>query len=439
MKKRIALALAGLLILTVMLTSPYYVQRSGADPGVQDVVVWLESNRNASLFTAPKVKLTGFLTNSSSKIPNTDFSLFCPGNWTSVDTAVFFDITEPNDINYTLLIDWDLDGTWDSPYNNPASTTKEVFDLQTLPGKRWEKVVTSPQGQSVRIEVYLVQQNHLYIGMGGIRTSHSELGGTVTIGYPETGAPLSPNYNITFSYADPVTGLVKLVLPAETYNVEPTYMFEFIGWVNTTVTMPINGYGWLFTGNGTSPILGDVDCYTSNNNTGAYWYPPSQNASILAAPKGRHPDTGPDGIPGTADDGFGNGTADPPGSCIIYQLTNVNTTYTNEGLGWNWVPFFNYNWTGVWTTAVAFDVVIEPSSGLNGVNSTEVGGPFEFLAGLDNPGLGPVPWKHDKCNAYVTLAGAWSLHNIPTALGDLDILVDETEKKVREDCVIADI
>jgi len=97
------------------------------------------------------------------------------------------------------------------------------------------------------------------------------------------------------------------------------------------------------------------------------------------------------------------------------------------------------------TTGTAYDIVIEPASLINGVNSTETGQPWEFYAGLDHPEYAvqfppyPTPWKHSKCNAYATYACAWSMLNITTTLGPLDIMWQIVEKKVREDCVIADI
>jgi hypothetical protein len=93
------------------------------------------------------------------------------------------------------------------------------------------------------------------------------------------------------------------------------------------------------------------------------------------------------------------------------------------------------------TTGTAYEIVVEPTSEIDGTYSTEVGEPWEFLAGLDHPQYGDVPHDHPKWNAYVTYVCSWSMLEIETAPGDLDLLYKIVEKKVRDDptVLIADI
>ncbi len=50
-----------------------------------------------------------------------------------------------------------------------------------------------------------------------------------------------------------------------------------------------------------------------------------------------------------------------------------------------------------------------------------------------------MAYGHDKWNAYVQYVCAWSVIDQETALGELDVIYQMEEKKVREDCVIADV
>ena len=302
-------------------------------------------------------------------------------------------------------------------------------------------------------------EEHRYVIMGGEMHVAVHLVGTVPdwwgLPFPTRSHYLTSmlmGQNITFSDPDPITGVVNLTVPVDSYvGVVHTYWdYELEVWLRFRVSMGTDGYGWVFTGNGTSPILGDVDCYTFNNDTGVYWDAPGDPYGFngtLAALTGELPDPGPDGVAGTSDDGFGDGTPDPVGSSILCLNTTLFVEL-HDGTAWN--TLFEAPWPQVMTTAVAYDIINEPASVINGANSTEVGEPWEFLAGLDHPGKDKiphtgdedeyeVPYGHAKWNAYVTYACVWSALNVDTIMGDLDIIWQILEKKVREDCVIGDV
>lgn len=235
-----------------------------------------------------------------------------------------------------------------------------------------------------------------------------------------------------------VTGVGYLTVHAETYSgLDHIYWDPRLErWFRFQTFLEEDGYGWLFTGSGTNPILGDVDYYVFSNDTGVYWLSPSPKAGTPTALTCL-PLLGPDGIPGTADDGFGDGTTDPAGSSILYLPTELRILF--------WCPI-NESWhflsetpfPMIMTTGTAYNIVNQPDSQINGCNSTAEGKPWEFLAGLDHPEW-KVDYDNPKWNAYVTYACVWSRLNITTTLGRLDIIYEVDEKLVREDCVVADI
>jgi hypothetical protein len=254
---------------------------------------------------------------------------------------------------------------------------------------------------------------------------------------------------------------VKLGVPAASYiGLDHTYWSDRVGtYFRVQILLDTQGCGWLFTGIGKDPILGDVDVITYDNNNGTYTFGPDGGAGtpddvLLAG----HVDTlhpaypaagagpplgpclqelrGPDDIPGTADDPFGDNQKDPPGSSLLYLPTTMVVTFWN---GTHWNPLFGSPWPQLLTTATAYDEVIEPASAINGAASARTGMPWEFLAGADPDNLfAPVPWKTSKCNAYVKYVCVWSVLDVTTALGSLDVHFKVVEKKVREDVVIAD-
>ena len=267
--------------------------------------------------------------------------------------------------------------------------------------------------------------------------------------------PLSSCQNITFSEPWNLTGygqIVNLTVPATSYvglgytfkSDIPAYWFRFV------TSMSEDGYGWIFLND-----TGDVDCHTWSNNTATYWRSPSPKAGDTAADHGVLPSPGDDGVAGTADDGFGDGTNDTRGSSIL-MLSIVMTAEWHNGTveptpetGWD--ELFSFTWPQVFTTGNASTLVIEPDgtpgvpgkegylSQIDGANQTEVGQPWEFLAGLDHPEYDPVPWNHAYSNAYVTYVCAWSLLNTETVMGYYDNCFTLIQKLVREDCVIADV
>ena len=284
--------------------------------------------------------------------------------------------------------------------------------------------------------------NHRYYVMWGTLNACTQLGP-----FPQTAwlTPfqdssdfLTPNLlwmNITFSEPD-ANGVVTLTIPNDAYVSVYHEWYDITSgmWFNLQhFTRPeVNGSGWIFTD---PDHQGDVDCYVFNNDTGAYWTGNSPEAGNLAAYTGDIPGFGPDGIPGTGDagDGFGDGSPDPAGSSVLYMLS---TTSSEVWTGEAWEPMMSFNWTGIWTTGTAYDIVNEPTSDLDGVNSTMVGFPWEFLAS-------GKPLTYQKWNALVKYASAWSNFGINvTLLGaptTMNLMLEETSKLVRWDCVILDI
>ena len=287
-------------------------------------------------------------------------------------------------------------------------------------------------------------ENHRYIVMGGMAKACSDLvAQPPTVDWktpfqtrPPDFWPLYAEQNITFSDSWTLAGygqIVNLTVPAETYVglSHAWYDAPSLTWYRMEVTLDQDGYGWIFLNS-----TGDVDSYTFNNDTGAWWTDPSSMAGQKAADTGQLPNVGPDGVAGTADDGFGNGTPDPRGSSV---LLIPSTMHVDFWTGSAWTLLFESPWPQVFTTATAYDIVDEPNSELNGWNSTETGHPWEFYAGVDHSEYDPVPYGHPNWNAYVTYVCAWSVINQETALGDLDVIFQIVEKKVREDLVIADV
>lgn len=184
-------------------------------------------------------------------------------------------------------------------------------------------------------------ENHRYVIMGGIMNAATQLyifpPEFWTVPFvptrPPYFTPLIMSQNITFSDPNPVTGVMYLTVPAETY-VGPNYTWFDPSseiYFRLEILMQEGGYGWLFTGIGSSPLLGDVDAITFNNNTGVYFFGPDGLAGTADDSfAGTPPQTGPDLIPGTPDDDFGTlnttygvpRTPDPPGSSILYLPTN---------------------------------------------------------------------------------------------------------------------
>jgi len=204
-------------------------------------------------------------------------------------------------------------------------------------------------------------------------------------------------------------------------------------WFNLQHYLPSDGHGWIFL-NGT----GDVDCYTFNNDTGTYWKSPSPKAGQLAALTGNTPDVGPDGVPGTGDDGFGDGTKDPRGSSIVILPSWLRCEWAKPPFNPTFSELFDIQWPVVFTTGTAYDIVDEPASEIDGANATRSGQPQEFYAGLD--GYAPVAWGTPYCDAYIKYACCWSMLNIFTAdYGDLDVMFAITYKLMREDCALPDI
>jgi len=292
-------------------------------------------------------------------------------------------------------------------------------------------------------------QNRRYIVMGGMTCSISDLVNLANItlrGWTtpyHTRAPylmpLVGQSNITFSdkwQLGAYGWIVNLTVPHETYVglKHVWYEEQTKNWYRLTLTLEEDAYGWVFLN-----ATGDVDCYTFNNCTGVYWKSPSRKAGQLAAARGALPSPGLDRVAGTADDGFGDNHTDPRGSSILMMPGKMHVDYwglVSPGV-YNWTLLFESPWPQVFTTGTAYDTVIAPGRRIDGRWNSTVGEPCEFYAGLDTGYK--VNYGHPKWNAYVTYACAWSMLNISTILGPLDIIFQAIQKPVREDCVIGDV
>jgi hypothetical protein len=291
------------------------------------------------------------------------------------------------------------------------------------------------------------QENHHYTLIGGTLEAQTQLFiFPVSISpYATRDSDIKPlvyGNNITFTdpwfYNSTYGHLVNITVPSESFDgvFHEWYDAGSGIWFNLNHTLPQDGYGWIFL-NQTS----DVDCYTFNNNTGSYWGPESPKAGELAALTGNIPDLGSDGIAGTADDGFGDYTADPPGSSILILPSYLRCEFWADG-STDWELLFEMEWPIMFTTGTAYDIVDEPDSELDNMNYTRTGQPWEFYADLDHPGeYGIIPWGHGGHNAYVTYAGCWSMLEVYTGpdYQYLDVLYAILYRLVRDDLIVPDI
>jgi len=360
----------------------------------------------------------------------------------------------------------------------------------------WTKNITIDIGRYVELELTEVQM-HKYWVMGGQINSDGQLGRFSAWNRSIVSKPvpfatrvdwLSPNLmsqNITFTQKDPITGIVKIGIPANSYGgLDHVYFSTRVGfYFRVEIFLETQGCGWIFTGEGKEPILGSVDYRVFNNNTGVYTFGPdglhsptrdaTWNDDELLAGKvlnpfyGQtgHPNQthaagagaplgpclqglrGPDGIPGTGDDLIGKRDPDGPdekGSSIMFLPTTMRVTYWD---GAAWVLLFAGPWPQLLTTGTAYDRLIEPNSKINydpitgygdkNPEYTETGQPWEFLRGADpdhvgDPDYSSVHWKDSHCNAYATYACVWSVLDVDTSLGWLDVHFNMREKKVRD-------
>lgn len=344
--------------------------------------------------------------------------------------------TVPNDIEFELtmsstqfpfdIIDYQVHHLLISQF--PWTFVKMGFDPYT--GENWE----------IQLELTEVEMHRYYV-MGGAAAGTASFGGLPepqgTVPFHTRPPYLSPGatwQNITFTQRDPITGIVKLGVPAGSFEgIDHVFYSTLQGlYIRVQLILEEQGCGYLFTGVGKNPILGDVDIYTWNNNTGVYTL---GSDGIPHTPDDQFIELGPclrqvsglDGIPGTGDPGdiFGDGTVDPKGSSILYLPTKLDMSYYDGG----WQPLCMVSFPMLMTTALASDTVIEPLSSINGVVATETGHPWRhFFDGL--------PWDDPDCNLKVTYACSWSKLNIPAAnatLSQVDIILPIREYKVRED------
>ena len=370
-----------------------------------------------------------------------------------------------------------------TPYCKVPNDIYAELTIDTTPIEIDEPITQFPWTKRIIIEPYLVWvdlevtevQMHRYVVMEGWLNSGGVLGTNppwdlsgweIGDGVPfATRAPrvmpLLEGQDTTFTQRDPITGIVKLGIPAASYSGldHMWYSYDVGTWFRANIILETQGCGWLFTGVGKQPILGAVDLEVFNNLTGVYTFGPdgvdgTQDDELLAGPTsvegyaaGAGPPIGPclqelrgpDKIPGTPDDPIGRGDPDgpnAPGSAIMYLPTTMVVTFWSGG---QWNLLYTSPWPQLLTTGRAYDKVIEPASPINGLEATQEGHPWEFFAGVDHSEYDPVPWKDKYCNAYVKYASAWSVLNVQTPMGRNDVISEVHEKSVREDLVIADV
>ena len=358
-----------------------------------------------------------------------------------------------------------------------------IGDLAPFGGLIDEDITQFPWTKKVWIDYPLVYvdlevtevQMYPYTVLAGMTTSDGQLGtfdawfkdGVAPVPFATRPPDMTPDLmgqNVTFTQRDPITGIVKLGVPWQSYGgIDHVYYSPRVSYFfRVRIFLEIQGCGWLYTGVGKDPILGSVDLKTWDDNTGCRTFGPDGVAGtgddVLLAGQldptdpayeagGAGPPLGPcmqklrgeDDIPGTADDAIGDGDTggpDPAGSSLLYLPTTMQTTFWN---GAEWVLLFTSPWPQLLTTGTSYDEVREGDSAIDGVAWSETGEPWEFFAGLDHPEYGLIPWKHKYCNAYVKYACVWSVMDINTALGDLDVHFIVVQRSFRTDCVVADV
>jgi len=429
---------------------------------------------------------TGYLTRNCSKIPGTDFSIMCNGTQMQCKVIRTPNCVIPNDINFTLKIDWDMDKRWDSIIGPIKIWLNKTTG--SAPQFPWTKL---EMGLNWEVELELTEvQMYKYIAMGEATNSGGKIQGPWEV-YPDILHPLTnwtfnswkigkgtpyasrePAYtplqamweNITFTNKDPITGIVKLSIPSDSYvGVKHLWWSPMAAmWFNMTVYMPQQACGVLFTGDGKNPILGCVDYKVYNNYSGVYTYGldginGTADDELLAGKvskthpaypsAGSGPPLGPclqdlsgnDGIIGTGDDPIGRGDPDGPdknGSSILYLPCWLDADFYNP---MDPVPQWRHLYESPWpvplTTGTAYDKVIQPGALITGFSYTLTGQRWEFLAGSDHPGS-KVNWKNPYCNAYVYYVCVWSVLNTSTSLNVLDVIYISKEKRVRQDCTV---
>jgi len=439
----------------------------------------------------------------TSSLVGTTIHMDCSYNWdpqtgVGVVAGILVTTVVPNDIEMDIMIDWNytdpdppVDQHHEYARQYPVQTPGHLQDPHMPIPFHWEKdgpfvAMASPKLVTLDLEPYFdmtfpADQWHLFATHGGKTTSCGQLGsgdawhrhysnpliqGGVPFG---TRLPWLTPYvgaeNLTFSAPDPQTGIIYMTAPAEGF-VDPldhkywSPRFEMYFWIK--MIMPQDGYGWLFTGLGTDPVLGDVDILTygigaapyftgSDPSNGVCWQNATTNQGSnfpdqLAAYRGGFPDIGPDLVPGTADDGFGDGTPDPAGSSVLFLPTKLLVQFDMTGAG-NWKPLFLSPFPMILTTETAFSFINEPTSlihgcPLNSVNDPNNQPPSPIAV---NPHGGPItgqpwpgPWPKDapESISFVKYVNSWSILEIVTALGFLDTNYETTEWKIIENCPV---
>jgi len=308
-------------------------------------------------------------------------------------------------------------------------------------------------------------KTHRYVVMEGILNSWTQLDAFGVSQSPYTTrapylTPYSMEQNITFGPAwNSVTygWIVNQTIPWQTFVGVYHEWFDTISglYFNLRHYLDTDGYGWVFL----NSSEGDVDCCTFNNKTGVFWGRKnatfaSPKAGQLAALTGKVPSVGPDGVAGTGDDGFGDGTPDLKGSGVMILPSKLRCEWYNTTPPAKWQLLFDTDWPVTLTTGTAYDIVNDtgpayPAAGykslLQGRNATVTGQRWQFLAGASptvdpehqgDPDYGPVPYDNENWNKYASVACVWSMINLTTKdFGRLDVMFYLKEKVVKESWV----
>jgi len=270
-------------------------------------------------------------------------------------------------------------------------------------------------------------------------------------------------------------GIVYLRVPNDTWTGnDHTYWSPRLEyWFRVENLLPEDGYGWIFTQppfeDGVNDFP-DVDVYTNNSiyevikfewspaggfipigshvTSWNYWVAPSPWPLRCASYRGGFPDIGPDLIPGTDDDGYGDGILDPKGSSILFIPTVLKTTF--EAIpGEPFRLLFQSSFPAVLTTESARDLVGPPPGVPAGGSSI-----YECWMGNGHPELGKPhvpttaphgrvltgePWQYlfdcepweiepgfinEEAKKTVQYVSQYSVIHVATALCYLDVAYD---------------
>lgn len=347
----------------------------------------------------------------------------------------------PNDINLTLTVEFS-DGYvfqitdekfWLNPWNTAYAPPQFpwVYAVDRY-GNPIEIDPGDPPEEFILIEVTEVEVAPTTTH-NAIITSTQQYGPFPVVEW-DGGATLPHSHWATNTYeeVDPITGISKFsTMPFTFEYIYSGSFFADLGtWQRMKLTMTQQAFGYTFTGEGKNPILGDVDIYTFANSTGTYFLGPdmtnhtADDVRVTGPYEFHNPEphlwgncTGPDGIPGTCDDPFGDGTPDPAGSAILfYSLLVELDLYFGTPPFPEWGPMVRIPFQIMLCTATANGSVIDSENPITGYGAQHEGHPYEFMAsGCARP---PDP----KARVYAEYAAVWYTLDCPSYVGDCQLI-----------------